>query len=184
MGYLPLLDNTTGLLPPGRYAADLQMLKSIFVSGPGFAGSTTRAELWNEWENHRSTVEAMTGNIARIWIAGSFISSTLNPQDIDVTYLIPPDAYDQMDSETVDFLDQLTDRAWCVSHDMRIDSYALRLPDEMEFWTITPSLLTPESSQAFRDIGLYDEIWQRTRANSHGPGYAGKLRRGYVEVQL
>jgi len=184
MGYLPQLDITTGLLPPGRYAADLEEIESMFVSASDLSGSSTRARLWDEWAQHRLMVESMTGEIARIWLAGSFVSGALDPSDIDVTYLLRAEIHDGLDEESVQYLDDLTDRSWCVDHKMRVDSYLLRLPDELEFWQLTPCHFTDQTNQAFRDTGLYDELWQRTRAFPHGPGQGGKLRRGYVEVLL
>ncbi|MDP9613518.1 DUF6932 family protein [Streptomyces demainii] len=184
MGYLPQLDSDTGLLPPGRYAADLDEIESRFVSASALSGSSTRARLWKEWAQHRLMVESITGGIARVWLAGSFVSGILDPHDIDVTYLLRADVHDGLDEESVQFLDSLTDRSWCVDHDMYVDSYLLRLPDELEFWQLTPTHFTDETNQAFRDSGLYDELWQRTRPSPHGPGQGGKLRRGYVEVLL
>ncbi|WP_203829663.1 hypothetical protein [Actinoplanes palleronii] len=46
-----------------------------------------------------------------------------------------------------------------------------------------PVLLTQADATSFRDIGLYDEVWQRVKVTA-GHGIPGTPRRGYVEVLL
>ncbi|WP_150208447.1 DUF6932 family protein [Streptomyces venezuelae] len=122
MGVLPDLDPKTGLLPPGRYPASLSHLERAYVSAPGFADSSTRRHLWEEWQCHRAIVEAETGDIARTWLGGSFVSAKLDPGDIDVTYLLHSHVYDALDRDSLVSLDDLTDRSWCVERGMRIDA--------------------------------------------------------------
>ena len=159
MGHLPEPDPATGLLPPGRYAAGLETLYDALVIAPRFAESVTRKKLWDEWAQHRVVVEAVAGEISRLWLAGSFASGKLDPSDIDATYLLRAEVYDRLDQETLADLYDLTDKAWCVERSMRIDSYLVRLPDEMPFWQMKPSSLGMRASEAFRDLGLYDEVW-------------------------
>ncbi|WP_330261732.1 DUF6932 family protein [Streptomyces sp. NBC_00539] len=181
MKHLPALDPDTGFLPPGRYAASLDVLYAEFVEA---LDSPRRRELWSEWEHHRAAVEAWTGEITRLWVGGSFISGKQEPSDVDVTYLLRSEVYDRLDQESLVSLGELTDQPWCTEHSMRIDAYVVRLPDAMPFWQMMPSLFTSATSESFRDIGLYDEVWQRTRASSDPAGRLGELRRGYVEVLL
>lgn len=126
-------------------------------------------------------IEALAGEITRMWVGGSFVSSKADPSDVDVTYLLRPQAYDRLDRETLADLSDLTLRAWCVEQGLRVDAHLLRLPEEMPVSQMIPSLFTPDTSESFRDIGLYDELWQRTRDNPSNGVTAG-LRRGYVEV--
>ncbi|NDZ83654.1 hypothetical protein G3I19_35120 [Streptomyces sp. SID10853] len=181
---LPELNQATGLLPPGRYTANLDQLHTRFVAAPDFADSRTRKQLWAEWEQHRLIVEAVTGGISRLWLGGSFVSGKLDPGDIDVTYLLRAQTYDRLDRESLVALDELTDRVWCVEHDMRLDAYLIRLPEDVPFWQLMPSLFTPLTNDSFRDIGLYDEVWQCARNPSPSDDETGRLRRGYVEVLL
>jgi hypothetical protein len=179
---LPDPDPNTGLLPPGRYAADLAELYSRFVTAPRFVASTTRELLWDQWARHRAIVEAETGEIARMWLGGSFAGGKLDPDDVDVTYLLRAAVFDRLEAEELASLEDLTDRAWCVAHGMRIDSYVIRLPEDKPFWQLAPGSFTQATNDSFRDIGLYDEIWQCVRASPAEP--AEPLRRGYVEVLL
>ncbi|MFE5370903.1 DUF6932 family protein [Streptomyces mirabilis] len=175
---MPELDPVTGLLPPGRYAASLDELYATLVVS---IGSATRQEIWEEWAEHRAIVQALAGEITRMWVGGSFVSSKADPSDVDVTYLLRAHAYDRLDRETLADLSDLTLRAWCVEQDMRVDAHLLRLPEEMPVSQMLPSLFTQGASESFRDIGLYDELWQRTRP-APVSGVPDGLRRGYVEV--
>ncbi|WP_030561719.1 DUF6932 family protein [Streptomyces aureocirculatus] len=175
---MPELDPVTGLLPPGRYAASLDELHAALVLS---TGSATRQEIWEEWADHRMMVEALAGEITRMWVGGSFVSDKTDPGDVDVTYLLRARAYDRLDRETLADLSDLTLRGWCVEQGMRVDAHLLRLPEEMPVSEMMPSLFTQGTSESFRDIGLYDELWQRTRIPSTDGTPTG-LRRGYVEV--
>ncbi len=116
-----------------------------------------------------------------MWVGGSFVSDKTDPGDVDVTYLLRARAYDRLDRETLADLSDLTLRGWCVEQGMRVDAHLLRLPEEMPVSEMMPSLFTQGTSESFRDIGLYDELWQRTRIPSTDGTPTG-LRRGYVEV--
>ena len=160
---LPILDPNTGLLPPGRYAASLDELYTTLVAS---TDSAIRREIWEEWTTHHRLVEAQVGEVTRMWVGGSFVSSKPDPSDVDVTYLVNAQVYDDLDRETLTDLADLTDAAWCVEQGMRVDA-----------------LLDAKSSESFRDLGLYDEVCQAIKPPSvHS--VPSELRRGYVEVLL
>lgn len=146
-------------------------------------GSTVRREIWEEWTQHRAIVEAWTGEITRMWVGGSFVSQKPDPSDIDVTYLVRAEAFDRLDSEALSQLDDVTLRGWCVEHGMRVDALLLRLPKRVPVSQMIPSLLQPLEGDSFRDLGLYDEVWQCTKSDSTDE-LPGERRRGYVEVLL
>jgi hypothetical protein len=125
----------------------------------------------------------MTGEITRMWVGGSFVTSKADPSDVDVTYLLRAQAYDRLDPQTLADLDELTERSWCVEQGMRIDSYLVRLPEVLPFSQMLPRLLTPSNSESFRGVGLYDEVWQCVKPDT-ATEVLGQLRRGYVEVLL
>ncbi|EME96541.1 hypothetical protein H340_30943 [Streptomyces mobaraensis NBRC 13819 = DSM 40847] len=184
MGCLPEPDPVTGLLPPGRHTADLGQLRAAFVDAPCFSDADERKLLWDEWECHRGALEAVAGEISRLWVAGSFVSAKEDPGDIDVTYLLRAEVHDRLDREALGMLDDLTDRGWCADHGMRVDASVLRLPEDMPVWRMARDTLPSPANDSFRDIGLYDEIWQRTRSPKGVEGEVWSLRRGYVEVLL
>ncbi|MGV9250633.1 DUF6932 family protein [Streptomyces sp. NPDC003697] len=168
------------MLPPGRYAASPDELYRALVES---TGSDVRRQIWEEWTEHRAIVEALAGGISRMWVGGSFVSDKPDPSDVDVTYLLSAGAYDRLDRETLAFLDDLTLRGWCVEQGMRVDALLLRLPERLPVSQMSPGLLAKDSSASFRDLGLYDEVWQCIRpASAHS--VPSELRRGYVEVLL
>jgi hypothetical protein len=181
---LPPLEQETGWLPPGRYHSDLDELHARFVAAEVYAVASRREELWSQWELHRSLMEAFAGGIERLWLAGSFVTSKLEPSDVDMVYLLPAKEYDQLQAEDLGHLDELTDPQWCRKQGMCIDAFLLRVPGETEFWRLTPESLVDADRSSFLQLGIYDEIWQRTRNGTRGSTRRAADRRGYVEVQL
>ncbi|MCX4584993.1 hypothetical protein [Streptomyces sp. NBC_01481] len=185
MPSLPPFLPATDTLPPGRFPLTWEEVESELVKSERFAGSATRAEIFNEWEFHYAAVEAVLGAVSRIWLAGSFVSGKIDPSDADVTYLIPHDVYDAhaSDSDDADYLDNLATRDWCVGQGMRVDAYILRLPGTTHFGDLgVTGAMALGDREVFYKLGLYDEIWQRCRATLDGSGTDS--RRGYVEVLL
>ncbi|MGW2953404.1 DUF6932 family protein [Streptomyces eurythermus] len=168
------------MLPPGRYSASLDELYTKLVLS---TDSAIRREIWEEWTIHRAMVEAQAGEVTRMWVGGSFVSSKPDPSDVDVTYLVSAQFYDDLDRETLTDLADLTDAAWCAEQGMRVDALLLRLPKRLPVSQMAPSLLDAKTSASFRDLGLCDEVCQAVKpplVNS----IPGELRRGYVEVLL
>lgn len=80
-------------------------------------------------------------------------------------------------------MDDLTLRGWCVERGMRVDAYLVRLPEDRPVSQMVPSMLTQADAASFRDVGIYDEVWQRVKPTAAN-GTPGALRRGYVKVLL
>ncbi|MFE1344532.1 DUF6932 family protein [Streptomyces sp. NPDC058757] len=178
MSPLPPFEQDTGCPPPGRHAMTWDEVEASLVLADRFGSSAVRGALWEELQAHRAMVELLAGRPAsRVWLAGSFVSSKLDPSDIDVTYLLEAEAYGAI-SEQDDLADlaNLEDREWCFRNQMRIDAYVLSLPATQDFRSlgVTGAMATGDA-EVFQRLGLYDEIWQRCRVGN------GR-RRGYVEV--
>lgn len=92
-------------------------------------------------------------------------------------------AYDTLDQETLADLDDLTLRGWCVEQGTRVVALLLHLPERLPVSQMVPSLLSQNSGESFRDLGLYDEVWQCVKPSS-AHSVPDVLRRGYVEVLL
>ncbi|NGO47145.1 hypothetical protein G6048_35285 [Streptomyces sp. YC419] len=155
------------------------------MSAEHFSASSTRHALLQELRIHFALVEVATAAVGRLWLAGSFVSGKLDPEDVDVTYLIPSDAYAQAteDPDTVDDLDNLGTKDWCVRHGMRVDAYVLRLPETTDFHALgLTGAMAPDDHKVFEGLGVWDEIWQRCRSGANG--IPDGARRGYVEVLL
>lgn len=179
---IPPLCGDTGCLPLGRYAATLEEIEMRFVRSQDFSNSATRAEVWREWNMHRQLIEAATGMTPRAWLAGSFVSSKLDPSDIDVFYGIDSTPYDRIPQEDLEDLENLAIRDWCVRHGMRVDSHVTRLPKSVPVKNLMPSLLSERDKIGFQSLGIFDEIWQRCKGPS--APVDGERSRGYPEVIL
>lgn len=165
--------------PPGRYPMSWEEVEQSLVRAAALEASSTRSGLWAELQSHRALVECLYGSVARIWLAGSFVSGKLNPSDVDLAYLIDADVYGRVtEPDDIADLANLSNREWCVKHGMRIDAYLLSLPATVDFRDLgTVGAMAAGDSEVFQTLGLYDDIWQRCR-----PGHGH--RRGYVEVAL
>lgn len=186
---IPPLDPLTGLLPAGRYLASADEVRSTFVSAHAFSASESRPNLWEQWMTHVRLLEALIGREPRVWMAGSFVSSKLDPSDVDVFYGFDAEAFDALDSEDLVYVEQLCTRESCIKHfNLRIDAYFTRLPDHLPVDDLRPQRMGGRNLQAFQSLGLYDEIWQRARrilpTGSAGVATQDLTRRGYLEVQL
>jgi uncharacterized protein DUF6932 len=177
MPRLPPFDPDTLCPPPGRYPMTWTDAEAALVLDQRFQASTTRSPLWKELSMHRALVEATMGASAeRIWLAGSFVSTKLDPGDVDLAYLHDARSWGALEREEIAYLDELQDSEWCLKHGMRIDAYVLRLPATVEFEDLgVVGAMAPGDAEVFQELGLYDEIWQRCRGGNGG-------RRGYVEV--
>ncbi|PJM97166.1 DUF6932 family protein [Streptomyces sp. CB01373] len=183
---LPAFDPFTDCPPPGRFPLTWDEVETELVKAERFSDSVTRHGLIQELRHHFALVEIAAATVGRLWLAGSFASGKLDPEDIDVTYLIPSEAYVRAteDPEVVDDLDNLGTKDWCVRHGMRVDAYVLRLPETTDFHALgLTGAMAPGDHKVFEGLGVWDEIWQRCRSGQSGIPY-GVRRRGYVEVLL
>jgi hypothetical protein len=186
---IPPRDHPSGLLPVGRYLAHAGEVHATFVAAEEFASSQSRATLWEQWKTHVGLLEALMGREPRTWMAGSFVSSKLDPSDVDVFYGFDAEVFDRLDGADLAYVEQLCTRESCIKNfDLRIDAYFTRLPDRLSVDELRPQQMGERNLQAFQSLGLYDEIWQRVRrVPSTGRSSAasqGVTRRGYLEVQL
>ncbi|WP_406493770.1 hypothetical protein OG936_09060 [Streptomyces sp. NBC_00846] len=191
----PAFDPVTECPPPGRFPLTWDEVESELVKANGFAESSTRGGLLEELRVHFALVELATGTVGRLWLARSFVSGKVDPEDVDVTYLIPPDAYARAmaDPDTVDQIDNLGTKDWCVRQGLRVDAYVLRLPETEDFRALgVTGAMAVDDHKVFEHLGVYDEIWQRCRSGRngilrgallvrHGPG-GGTGRRGRAAV--
>lgn len=181
MPALPAFSSVTSCPPPGRYPMTWDDVEAELVRAEAFSSSSTRPELWDELQVHLASVSSVLGGVERLWMAGSFVSSKINPGDVDLAYLIRPDLFDAIadDPESIDHLDNLGTREWCVKQGLRVDAYMLRLPRTADFKALgVTGAMAPGDDEVFQKLGLYDEIWQRCEADG------SNARRGYVEVSL
>jgi hypothetical protein len=84
---LAVLDPVTGLLPAGRHVCAKAEVESAFVTESAFSSSTTRATIWGDWQNALNVLQS-AALVRAAWIGGSFTTAKMDPEDIDVTFII------------------------------------------------------------------------------------------------
>ncbi|MFE2277142.1 DUF6932 family protein [Streptomyces sp. NPDC059454] len=187
----------SGFLPQGRYSVSFQAAQSLLVGAPEFRDSSTRWDLWDGlhgYLNRFLTLEEAYRDdldglplIHRLWLGGSFVSTKLDPRNIDATLLIDiraeravrgrpgskwlTDAFKSRDS---------IKRKYGVS--------PVRVGYQPVGHVFRPEHMTSEERTYFMQRGVWDDWWQRCRL----PGQADRSpsetsavpARGYLEVRL
>lgn len=181
---IPALDPATGLLPVGRHACSESELERRFVSAPDFASSITRRDIWQHWEQARQLLQAAV-TVHAAWLGGSFTTSKIDPDDIDVTFLINADDYRSRpppDQQVVNLFN--TGNHVKAVLGLNVDSYVIPwepIPQVQPFgWNLI-------QDQYYWARGYWDDWWQRHQVSGKGsppvPADATP-RRGYLEVLL
>jgi hypothetical protein len=186
---IPPLDPETGHLPPGRYRTTLSHIQHRFVDHPDFMGSTTRQAIWDGLISYlqawRDSEEPFDQPILHtLWIAGSFISSEINPGDIDVSPVYDEGVLsDLAGSQGIGRVKAL------VGHRKKlVDKYKVEpfpIPWRSLETTLLPTSLLDHEQNYLAKRGGLDDWWQRVRPDDpKGPPLAPDVTsaRGYLEV--
>ena len=119
------------LLPPGLHDLQLSDIDNHFLSK--FPMSTTRKPLIDGLEKFVSYLQGV-GVPIELWIDGSFTTSKLNPNDIDLVIFSPSSKLNSLTNDKKRTFANLTDRAsvrkrfgcdvlFCPAEDMNVRSY-------------------------------------------------------------
>lgn len=186
----------SGFLPPGRYRLDADGAEQLLVADERFNGSETRERLWTGLETYLSRFfdleeqhEVALGGqelVHAIWLGGSFVSTKLNPKNIDLTVLV--------DETAAACIRGRAGAKWLLkafSRQARLDELGvspLRIGYRPVVSVFRPALLAPEDQGYLRDRGAWDDWWQRCRLAGEDEGEPTPEtvapRRGYLEVTL
>lgn len=186
-----------GHLPCGRFQIDMDMAYELLVADQRFATSGTRSDLWDKLTEYlllfdepvRLNPEASLGRpiIRHLWLAGSFVSTKIDPSDIDLTVFT--------DAEVIAALKSKPGAKWIteafnrrkIQPEFRLDPYQVNYRPVPHVFQLRG--MSPADQEYFRDRGRYDDWWQRR----HPPGTMDKQpptidscvpARGYLEVTL
>lgn len=182
---VPQLDSSTGLPPLGRYACSLQEFEADFVTSPWASTSATRSAIWAEfWTATKLIVDATAPTITHsAWVGGSYVSSKLDPDDIDVTYLFDGRVYDSLPTSKKRRLELLS------SKDHMRKTTGLRVEPFILVTRLIPDPSTPCTSDEatyYMTRGSWDDFWQRCRMSADKTTRPtmddAQPRRGYLEV--
>ena len=179
MGQLPPLTGA-GQLPVGRFRCDIAEIEQRFVADPSLAASTTRSQIWTEWNTATAAIRSYV-EVCAVWLSGSFLSGKVDPGDLDCVYIIEDALFDaaaSADPTGAAFLDRVVRNTL----GLQLDTFVLA-------WRPNP-LAGPRDARDYDYLwrrGYWDDFWQRLRSGAKGaaPVRADALpRRGYAEVIL
>lgn len=183
-------------LPPGRYRVTPEEASQLLVEESRFSSSQTRRRLWDGLEaylsrffdledRHRQVIGEVK-LIHSLWLGGSYVSTKLDPSNIDLTVLI--------DEAAAGAMKGLPGTRWLASafhRDARLEEFGvspLRIGYRPIVSVFRPESLAPDDQTYLRDRGAWDDWWQRCR-----PSGVDKCEptlesvapaRGYLEVTL
>lgn len=185
---MTVLDPSTGFPSIGRQRCTLDCVEAEFVSAPKFAGSTTRRKVWEDFEAALELLKSAV-KVHAVWLAGSFISAKLDPNDIDAVFVI--NARDlgrraAADQQVVaSFIDRVSTGSGTVApkHGLKVDSFLLH-------WSPIPDLDLKNNANHMiyaANRGYWDDFWCRNRTGQkyHPSTWKDALpSRGYLEVMV
>ncbi|MDC5696461.1 hypothetical protein OO014_04265 [Intrasporangium calvum] len=190
------LDDGAQFPPPGRVRVSLDEAKAVLVHHPKFQRSRTRAKIWDGLERYWATflrVQEMNAPVLgdrdivqAMWLGGSFVSSKLDPNNLDLSVLL--------DGESRDAIKGKPGSGWITGAFQResIGREYLLSPLEVPYRPVVSPFktneLTPTDYRYLSARGAWDDWWQRCRTPGVTPGGPTvdtvKTVRGYVEVTL
>jgi hypothetical protein len=94
------------LLAPGRHAMTVEAVAKLCVVP--FPGSVTRTILMGKLERFIDQLRRDVV-VCDLWIDGSFISEKIDPEDIDLTFVVHGDVYDQLTPDLQATIDAFED---------------------------------------------------------------------------
>jgi hypothetical protein len=180
-----------GYLAAGRHPASLPEVEADFVNGARFANSVTRRELWEKFLSYLQAWQLAEEDLGAevllgVWLAGSFVSDTLDPSDIDVSPIYDDLVLTGAAGQTgVGAVKRLFKHRSAVVRDFSVEPFAVP-------WRPIPSTLFPETlgsaEQSVLSVrGGVDSWWGRVRpvgARVAPLAPTTLADRGYLEVML
>lgn len=186
MGVPPL--EPTGLLPLGRHVCDLDEIRAAFVDATQFATSTSRDQIYADF---LSALEFLREKFAvelveTVWIGGSFTTEKLDPEDIDVSFILNGVEHDQLSGTKRDKLSKLLRVGGFAALDLSVDGFMIVRHLIANPWA--GAGLTEEAIAPMSKRGAWDDWWSRHRTNGakdEPPTIEdAALVRGYLEVNF
>lgn len=95
----------SGYLPPGIHDMVVADIQQHFVAG--FPTSTSRKQIFQGYEKHRSELATLGIDLHQL-LGGSFISTKLDPSDIDLVCFADSNVVDNLPQAQKELLAQLT----------------------------------------------------------------------------
>lgn len=191
---LPPHDVGTGTLPPGRYRASFADVEQRYVADSRFAPSKTRRRNWDGFEVYREAwaaaeqgLELERPLVHAYWVAGSFISDEMDPDDIDVTVVVDHELLSANAGRPgMGNVKKLYANRTRIAADVHVEPFVMRV--RWEASTLLPGRLSEASRIRLAERGGYDNFWQRIRPDGQKASRVQQqnvlAERGYVEVAV
>jgi hypothetical protein len=165
----------SGNLPRGRFCTTVQEVHDELVKGRGFAASTTRDSVWEDFTLLVDLIRRKRVRVPAAFIGGGFVTKSLNPDDIDAAILI--DTSRITNPSTLTAVRQIVSNP--KAQGLKVDAFLIQWhPDGTENGR-DPSYLASR--------GKWDDFWQRdvAKADRVPPQRSHAMPvRGYLEVIL
>lgn len=177
---------------PGRHVCTVDEIEATFVSAPGFAESTTRADIWADWQRAVALLRG-AAVVHAAWISGSFISGKLDPSDIDVLFVVNLRDRLRRTPEDLKVIESFERRITgalgnqVAAHGLRVDSFVLNWGPHNPDPAYPPDGMSPAYRSYVQARGYWDDWWSRSRVTAKGDPVLKKdsfPRRGYLEVNF
>lgn len=154
-----------GYLCPARHVATAADMQTSFVAP--FTTSASRAPLMARWESHARVLNWLIA-VAAHWVGGSFVSSKVDPADIDTVAHCDGPTFDALPEEQRALILYM-----CAGRAARpywgLDSFAV--------FHYPPGHANRPMFEAA--IAYWDDLWCHTREDAAG----NKHPRGYLEIR-
>ncbi|WP_254510927.1 DUF6932 family protein [Anatilimnocola floriformis] len=143
--------NYTSLWPAGFHFCDLGQIRLRCVTAEQFRNSTVRDKWMNRLEMiaERMTLANVNGEL---WVDGSFVTTKLNPRDLDVCFYVKAELLEQgnkIQREAVKWFDRLQ-----ITHG--VDAYISTIF----------SVTDPRHEETLNDYLFWKNLWGTSRNNS------------------
>jgi hypothetical protein len=171
---LPPLAN--GGLPIGRWPATTEDLDR-FASQ---SDASHRRAILGEWHQLTDAIRDAVGEVAAVWLGGSFFSTKEKPGDIDAVYIVRRDLYVEArkDDDRARFLQAVVGKGAHTTFGLRVDTFFLE-------WWPRPGVKRGSAdrrTQYLESRGYWDDLWSRSRSTDLKIDQVPT--RGYLEVIL
>lgn len=152
-----------------------------------FAASTTRRGIYDDFWKAAGMLDALGPDlIEAVWIGGSFVTGTLNPDDIDCTFVVSAPVFRTFSNGKKGKIQAFNKKNNIRSKTgLRVETFLLlREPLAMP-WGRTG--LNEDAIEYVSVRGAWDDWWLRTRTNPDKKALPivedAEPRRGYLEVK-
>lgn len=156
MPSIPAFEND-GFLPEGVHDCDAAEFRTAMVDA--FPRSTSRPPLFEYWELHRRALGDLLP-VQEQWINGSYVTSKVEPGDVDIVTLFEGSAFDALPDHTKLLVRTLLLGKY-TRHFWRCDSYPIPTYPPGH-----PNKVIEDQQRAY-----WESAWARSTRAAAGKGY-------------